>query len=252
MKTECPHCGQHYEVDDEYIGQVVECTTCGKDFTVKASSDNAVIQPQNNCEKMKALVCEMCGSTDLIKQNGLFVCQSCGIKYSREEARKMMIDGTVNVAGTVKVNRSNDVETMKKRIAVLLHQREWDEAKSCCNRALEIDPENADLYLFLCMIDHKLPDENALFKAQFILDDKNLQLALRLASPKTQKRLQPIIDRQVAQQKQREINRQRWEKEALHRNQIAKAQAYTVLIGCGSILALTVISIILGLAGCLD
>ena len=48
---------------------------------------------------MKKLVCELCGSTNLIKENGLFVCQSCGTQYSVEEARKMMIEGTVNVQG---------------------------------------------------------------------------------------------------------------------------------------------------------
>lgn len=41
---------------------------------------------------MKQLTCEMCGSTDLIKQDGVFVCQSCGCKYSVEEAKKMMIE----------------------------------------------------------------------------------------------------------------------------------------------------------------
>lgn len=39
----------------------------------------------------------MCGSTNLMKQDGVFVCQSCGTKYSVEEAKKMMIDGIVNV-----------------------------------------------------------------------------------------------------------------------------------------------------------
>ena len=29
---------------------------------------------------MKQLTCEMCGSTDLMKQDGVFVCQSCGCK----------------------------------------------------------------------------------------------------------------------------------------------------------------------------
>ena len=38
---------------------------------------------------MKALTCEMCGSTDLIKDGGVFVCQSCGTKYTVEEAKKM-------------------------------------------------------------------------------------------------------------------------------------------------------------------
>ena len=37
---------------------------------------------------MKQLTCEMCGSVDLIKQDGYFVCQSCGCKYSVEEAKK--------------------------------------------------------------------------------------------------------------------------------------------------------------------
>ena len=55
---------------------------------------------------MKRLTCEMCGSTDLMKQDGVFVCQSCGTKYSIEEAKKMMVDGTVEVAGTVKVDDS--------------------------------------------------------------------------------------------------------------------------------------------------
>ncbi|MDE6174226.1 MAG: hypothetical protein K2F88_01530, partial [Duncaniella sp.] len=31
---------------------------------------------------MKALTCEMCGSTEIIRENGLYVCQACGTKYS--------------------------------------------------------------------------------------------------------------------------------------------------------------------------
>ena len=38
---------------------------------------------------MKALTCEMCGSTNLIKEGGVFVCQSCGCKYTVEEAKKL-------------------------------------------------------------------------------------------------------------------------------------------------------------------
>ena len=39
---------------------------------------------------MKALTCEMCGSTNLVKEGGVFVCQSCGTKYSVEEAKKIV------------------------------------------------------------------------------------------------------------------------------------------------------------------
>ena len=39
---------------------------------------------------MKQLTCEMCGSTDLMKQDGVFVCQVCGTKYTLEEAKRAM------------------------------------------------------------------------------------------------------------------------------------------------------------------
>ena len=39
---------------------------------------------------MGKLVCDLCGSDDLIKSEGVFVCQGCGAKYSVEEARQMM------------------------------------------------------------------------------------------------------------------------------------------------------------------
>ena len=29
---------------------------------------------------MKQLTCEMCGGTDLVKDGGVFICQTCGCK----------------------------------------------------------------------------------------------------------------------------------------------------------------------------
>ena len=62
---------------------------------------------------MRKLSCEICGSSDLVKQDGVFVCQSCGAKYSVEEAKKFMIEGTVDVSGsTVKIDTSNDLANL--------------------------------------------------------------------------------------------------------------------------------------------
>ena len=61
---------------------------------------------------MKQLTCEMCGSTDIMKQDGVFVCQTCGTKYSVEEAKKMMVEGTVEVQGTVKVDSSDELKNL--------------------------------------------------------------------------------------------------------------------------------------------
>lgn len=61
---------------------------------------------------MKPLTCEMCGSTNLLKQDGVFVCQSCGTKYSVEEAKKMMVEGTVSVEGTVRIDTSSELQNL--------------------------------------------------------------------------------------------------------------------------------------------
>lgn len=53
---------------------------------------------------MKPLTCEMCGSPDVVKQNGLFVCQHCGTKYTVEDAKKMMIEGAVKIDNSEKLS----------------------------------------------------------------------------------------------------------------------------------------------------
>ena len=85
---------------------------------------------------MKQLTCEMCGSTDLLKQDGVFVCQTCGTKYSVEEAKKMMIEGTVRIDNSHLV--SNYLEMAEAAVDAGNNQ----EAESYCNKAIEIDPTN--------------------------------------------------------------------------------------------------------------
>ena len=96
---------------------------------------------------MKPLTCEMCGSTNIIKQDGVFVCQSCGTKYSVEEARKMMIEGTVAIEGIVKVDKSGEALNLLKLANAALDSENGEEAYSYANRALEADPNNADAWL---------------------------------------------------------------------------------------------------------
>lgn len=53
---------------------------------------------------MKKMVCEMCGSNNIIKQDGLYVCQYCGTKYSLEEAKKLFVEGTVQIDNSKEIN----------------------------------------------------------------------------------------------------------------------------------------------------
>ncbi|MBQ4066997.1 MAG: hypothetical protein IJD22_05070 [Clostridia bacterium] len=41
---------------------------------------------------MKKIVCEMCQGSDFTKQSGEFICNGCGMKYSLEEAKALMVD----------------------------------------------------------------------------------------------------------------------------------------------------------------
>ncbi len=62
---------------------------------------------------MKPLTCEMCGSTDVVREEDLYVCRHCGTKYTPEAARKIMIEGPVDVSGsTVKVDTSQELENL--------------------------------------------------------------------------------------------------------------------------------------------
>jgi hypothetical protein len=62
--------------------------------------------------QMKTMVCEMCDGTDIIKQDGVFVCQSCGTKYSVEEAKKMMFGENIGVRGNIKIDSSDEINKL--------------------------------------------------------------------------------------------------------------------------------------------
>lgn len=96
---------------------------------------------------MKQLTCEMCGSTDLLKQDGVFVCQSCGCKYSIEEDRKMMVEGTVEVAGTVKVDDTAKIENYLDLSQNAYDSGNGQSAYDYANKALEIAPKNSRAWI---------------------------------------------------------------------------------------------------------
>lgn len=89
----CSACGRKLETTALF------CPDCGK-------ADKQEIWDNN----IKQLTCKMCGGPNLIKRDGVFVCQNCGTKYSVEEARKMIVEGPVDVSGsTVKVDTSGEL-----------------------------------------------------------------------------------------------------------------------------------------------
>ena len=97
---------------------------------------------------MKQFMCEMCNGTDLVKQDGLFVCQHCGMKYSLEDAKSMMIEGTVDVQGTVKVDNTAFVEKYLTNARRAKEKTDWEEVEKYYNMVEQNSPENIEAIFY--------------------------------------------------------------------------------------------------------
>ena len=102
---------------------------------------------------MKQLVCEICGGTELRKQNGVFICQSCGCQYTVEEAKKIMVDGVVQVEGTVQVDESNRIDNLVTNIMRTFEASKSSEAYALCAELLKIDPQNPEGLIYSALSD---------------------------------------------------------------------------------------------------
>ena len=84
---------------------------------------------------LKQIICEMCGSNKLIKKNGIYECQYCGCQYTLEEARKLMVEGTV------KIDDSDKVLNWLKLADSSYSNSSWKEAHTFYCKVLEVYPD---------------------------------------------------------------------------------------------------------------
>lgn len=87
---------------------------------------------------MKQLTCEVCGGNDLLKQDGVFVCQSCGCKYSVDEVKKLM----VQISEPVKVEGIYSLEDELKSAKTLMNLHQYERAKEKYHSLCDKNPNN--------------------------------------------------------------------------------------------------------------
>lgn len=98
--------------------------------------------------------CEVCGSTELIKQDGAFTCKGCGCQYTVEEVRKMM----GNVGPTTPTNPVTATATTN----------ELDNLYQIARRAKnDNNSENAAKYYEMIMIKDPTSWEAAFYQVYF-------------------------------------------------------------------------------------
>ena len=126
---------------------------------------------------MKQMTCEMCEGTDFIKQDGVFVCQSCGIKYSVEEAKKMIVE----VEGKPPAKDTSKSSNLFKLAQSSFDSKNYAKAEDFCNQVIAIDDKNYDAWKlkaeavgFQTTVDNTRIEEivNCLMNAYNSLDDK--------------------------------------------------------------------------------
>ena len=100
--------------------------------------------------QMKALVCELCGGNDFLKENDFFVCQNCGTKYTAEDAKKMMVEGTVEVQGTVRVDNSDFVQKFLMNARRAKQKEDWEETEKYYNMVEQNGPTNIEAIFYSC------------------------------------------------------------------------------------------------------
>lgn len=101
---------------------------------------------------MKAMKCEICGSSDLTKKDGMFVCDYCGTKYTAEEARNMMIDGTVDVTGTVKIDISSQNRSRMQLAYDAYIDKDYDKANQLLDEVVLNDSTISDAWYLKALI----------------------------------------------------------------------------------------------------
>ena len=89
---------------------------------------------------MNAIMCELCGSNDVMKQGDYFVCQHCGTKYSLEDAKKLI--------GTVKIDNSDEVQKYLMIARRAKEKEDWEDAEKYYTLVEQNDPDNIEAIFY--------------------------------------------------------------------------------------------------------
>lgn len=100
---------------------------------------------------MKQIVCEVCGSNDLVKEDGCFICQYFGAKYSPEEAKRLIVEvnGKVDVSGSkVTVDNTSFVERSLENARRAKAKEDWEECEKYYNMVEQYEPTNIEAIFY--------------------------------------------------------------------------------------------------------
>lgn len=85
---------------------------------------------------MPTIKCELCGSNELIKYDGMYVCNKCRCNYTPEEAKKLVIHDEVNISYENKAPSQNN----KQQTSLVEERKKTNQQTSLARSVLENKP----------------------------------------------------------------------------------------------------------------
>lgn len=119
----------------------------------------------------------MCGSNNLIKQDGVFVCQNCLTKYTVEEAKKIMIDGPIEIAGTVNIDTSKKENNLVVLVESQIKAENYKDAYETSMKLIETNSSIWQGWLYKAIsLSHTSKKNDYQFNETMVCFDKAYEL----------------------------------------------------------------------------
>jgi len=127
---------------------------------------------------MAAISCDICGGSLSMDASGEFaLCDSCGMKHTKDRVKAMAQE----VTGTVAVSNIASIESLMKRGRLALEDSNWKQADECFDKVLDITPEYAPAYVGKLCAELKVRKEELLSENEKPLPENYYQKAVRFA-----------------------------------------------------------------------
>ena len=198
----------------------VVCQSCGKGFTytdkdVKKNTTDAAINVLSSVGQIAGAFSGNWGGAIANKMNETELkdfsrCPNCGshnLKHvSLEEFQRSQKKASGTVGVTINANAS--VEALIKRVKLLIEDQEWDTAEAYCNQILDQDPENAEVYLQLLLIENRVSSlEEAVNKKVLLRQNRNYNKLCRYADAELKEEVQKaaaVVERILQKEKEQQ------------------------------------------------
>ena len=119
-------------------------------------------------------------------------------------------DGKIitGVNETIRQDVGNNIVSLLKRVNLFLESKEWVNANTYCDKILDIEPENAQAYIYKLLAEVQVSSEEALKFLYIPIEQLTpYKMAVRFADSETNKRLEQysnIINDNIATQQEKE------------------------------------------------